>query len=49
MIDVFRYSALSKLVGVTAYVLRFLSHLRKHGPGHVGPLSTKERHLALQE
>ena len=49
VIDVFRYSALSKLVGVTAYALRFLIHLRKHGPGNEGPPSAKERHLAFQE
>ena len=49
VIDISRYSALSTLLGVTAYVLRFLSHLRKHEPKHVGPLSAKERHLALYE
>ena len=43
-----RYSTLSKPVGVTAYVLRFLSHLCKREPRNVGPLSAKERHLALQ-
>ena len=36
-------------MGATAYVLRFLSHLRKHEQRNVGPLSAKERHLALQE
>ena len=30
-------------------VLRFLNHLRKCEPKHVGPLSAKERHHALQE
>ena len=49
VVDISRYSALSKLVGVTAYVLRFLNHLRKCEPKHVGPLSAKERHHALQE
>ena len=49
VIDISRYSALTKLVGVTAYVLLFLSHLRRHEPRYVGPLSAKERHLALQE
>ncbi|XP_044167551.1 uncharacterized protein LOC122951619 [Acropora millepora] len=48
VIDISRYSTLSKLVGVTAYVLRFLSHLCKCEPRNVGPLSAKERHLALQ-
>lgn len=49
VIDISRYSELPKLVGVTAYALRFFSHLCKHEPRHVGPLSAKERHLALQE
>ena len=49
VIDISRYSALPKLVRVTAYVLRFLNHLRKCEPKHVGPLSAKERHHALQE
>ena len=48
MIDISRYSTLPKLVGVTAYVLRLLSHLCKREPRNVGPLSAKERHLALQ-
>ena len=39
VIDISRYSTLPKLVGVTAYVLRFLSHLRKHEQRNVGPLS----------
>ena len=48
VIDISRYSTLSKLVGVTAYVLRFLSHLCKREPRNVGPLSAKERRLAFQ-
>ena len=36
-------------MGVTTYVLQFLTHLRKLELRHVGPLSAKERHIPLQE
>ena len=49
IIGISRYSALPKLVGVTAYVLQFLNHLSEREPNHVEALSAKERHHALQE
>ena len=49
VIDISRYSTLTKLLGVTAYVLRFIRNLRKLEPKDVGPLSAKERHHALKK
>lgn len=47
VIDVFRYSMLAKLFGITAYVLRFVRNLRKLTRLGKGPLSAKERQEAL--
>lgn len=46
IVDVFRYSTLTKLLTVTAYVLRFLKNLQNRESRQLGPLSAKERQQA---
>ena len=48
VIDISRYNALPKLLAVTA-CLKISQPLSKFEPKHVGPISPKERHRALQE
>ena len=43
LIDVSRFSTLSSLLAVTAYVLRFVKNLQNNATKTVGPLSVQER------
>ena len=46
IIDVSKYSTLTKLLHVTGYVLRFIHNLRNHTTKETGPLSVKELNAA---
>ena len=48
IVDVSRYSTLTKLLTVTAYVLRFVKNLQNQESRQVGPLSAKERQQACK-
>ena len=43
LIDVSRFSTLSSLLAVTAYILRFVKNLQNNATKTVGPLSVQER------
>ena len=49
LIDVSRYSTLSSLLAVTAYVLRFVKNLQNNATKTVGPLSLQERQDAQRK
>ena len=46
IMDVSRYSTLTKLLAVTAYVLRFMKNLQNRENRQLGPLSAKEQQQA---
>lgn len=46
IVDVSRYSTLTKLLTVTAYVLQFVKNLQNRESRQIGPLSAKERQQA---
>ena len=47
--DVTRFSTLSRLFNVTAYVLRFVKNLQNHATITDGPLSVQERQEAQRK
>ena len=49
LIDVSRFSTLSRLLTVTAYVLRFVKNLQNHATKTDGPLSVQERQEAQRK
>lgn len=49
LIDVSRFSTLSRLLTVTVYVLRFVKNLRNHATRTDGPLSVQERQEAQRK
>ena len=46
VIDLFKYSTLTKLICVTGYVLRFITNLKDSTAKQRGPLSVEELNTA---